>query len=153
MLFLTFNNVTCKLLACKSYIYIYIYIIINIIIIKSRWFLWPSFSIRPSHMLLPACLANYILCPRRAVVGKFLLVGQHWHGHKKDPKVNVTYEEWFEISRWTNRTWILHNVSNVMWHILKKRTLIHWSNGQFFLVINSQLFLLYNFSKFLYIHR
>ena len=45
----------------------------------------------------------------------------------------VENEEWFEISRWTNGTWILYNVYNVMWRILKKRTLIHWSNGQFFL--------------------
>ena len=63
----------------------------------------------------------------------------------------VENEELFEISRWTNGTWILHNVSNVRWRILKKRTLIHWSNGQLFLVINSKLFLLYSFSKFLYI--
>ena len=47
------------------------------------------------------------------------------------------------MSWWTNGTWIMHNVSNIRWHILKKWTLIHWSNSQFFL--------LYNFSKFLYI--
>ena len=63
----------------------------------------------------------------------------------------VENEEWFEIFLWTNRTWIRHNVSKIRRRISKKRTLIHWSNGQFFLVINSQLFLLYNFSKFLYI--
>ena len=55
----------------------------------------------------------------------------------------VENEEWFEISQWTNEMWILHNVSNVRWRILKKRMQIHWSNGQFFL--------LYNFSKFLFI--
>ena len=46
----------------------------------------------------------------------------------------VEIEEWIEISRWTNGTWILHNVSNVTWRILKKRTLIHWSNSQCFLL-------------------
>ena len=38
-----------------------------------------SLAIHPYHPLLPAGLLNNIQCPYRAVVGKFLLVGQHWH--------------------------------------------------------------------------
>ena len=56
---------------------------------------------------------------------------------KKNPDLYdlnfVENEEWFKISRWTNGTWIMHNVSNIRWLILKKQTLIHWLNGQFFL--------------------
>ena len=36
-------------------------------------------AIRPYHSSLPAGLLEYILCLYRAVVCKFLLVGQHWH--------------------------------------------------------------------------
>ena len=35
--------------------------------------------IRPYHPLLPAGPLDYILCPYRAVVLKFLSVSQHWH--------------------------------------------------------------------------
>ena len=38
-------------------------------------------SIRPYHPLLPAGLPNYILCPHRAEVNKFLLVGQPLQVH------------------------------------------------------------------------
>ena len=48
------------------YIYIYIYI-----------------SIRTSYSLFLASLSDYILCPYRAVVDKFLLVGQYWRVHIK----------------------------------------------------------------------
>ena len=40
-------------------------------------------SIRPNHPSLPAGLPYYILCPHRAVVSKFLLVGQHLYFHVK----------------------------------------------------------------------
>ena len=40
-----------------------------------------SLSPRPNHPSLSASLPNCILCPSRAVVSKFLLVGQHWHEH------------------------------------------------------------------------
>ena len=44
-----------------------------------------AFSIRTYHSPpLPAGLPNYILYPHRAVVSKFLLVGQHWHVHVKE---------------------------------------------------------------------
>ena len=37
----------------------------------------------PYHPSLSACLPDYIFCPHRAVVCKFLLVGQYWHIHVK----------------------------------------------------------------------
>ena len=40
-------------------------------------------SIRPYHPSLLVGLPNYILCPHRAVVDKFLLNGQHWYIHVK----------------------------------------------------------------------
>ena len=42
-----------------------------------------SLAIHPYHLSFPAGLLDYILCLYRAVVGKFLLVGQHWHIHVK----------------------------------------------------------------------
>ena len=46
-------------------------------------FSWLSFSlyICPYHLLPPAGLPYYILCPHRADVDKSLVVGQHWHVH------------------------------------------------------------------------
>ena len=69
----------------------------------------------------------------------------------------VENEEWFEISWWTNGKWIMHNVSNIRWRILKKRTLIHRSNGQFFLSKTANFSCttfpnFYIFLHFLYIH-
>ena len=45
----------------------------------------PGFSlyIRPYHPSLSTGLLNYILCPHRAIVRKFLLVVQPWHVHVK----------------------------------------------------------------------
>ena len=40
-------------------------------------------SILPYHRSLPTGLPNNIVCPFRAVVGKFLLVGQHRHVNVK----------------------------------------------------------------------
>ena len=55
-----------------------IYVFIIIITIKSRWqHGFPWLSIRPYHPSLP----NYIQCPHRANVNKFLLVGQLKHVH------------------------------------------------------------------------
>ena len=42
-----------------------------------------SVTIRPYHPSLLAGLLDYILCLYRAVVGEFLLVGQHCHIHVK----------------------------------------------------------------------
>ena len=42
-------------------------------------FLSLSLSICHYHPSLPACLPNYIQCPHRADVNRFLQVGQHWH--------------------------------------------------------------------------
>ena len=41
-----------------------------------------TLSIHPYYPSLPAGLPNYTLCPHRANVNKFLLVGQHWHVHE-----------------------------------------------------------------------
>ena len=44
-------------------------------------------SLSPSpayHPSLPVGVLDYILCPYRAVVGKFFLVGQHWHIRVKE---------------------------------------------------------------------
>ena len=38
-----------------------------------------SLPIRPYHPSLWAGFPDYILCPYRAIVSKFLLAGQHWH--------------------------------------------------------------------------
>ena len=38
-----------------------------------------SLAIRPYRLSLPTGLLDDIPCPYRAVRGKFLLVGQHWH--------------------------------------------------------------------------
>ena len=63
-----------------------------VILIKSTWkhgflslflSLTLSLSIRPYHPSLPAGVPNFILCPCRGVVGKFLLVYNHWHDHVK----------------------------------------------------------------------
>ena len=40
-----------------------------------------SLPVRPYHLLLPAGPLICILCPHRAVVGKFLLTNQHWLLH------------------------------------------------------------------------
>ena len=48
--------------------------------------------IYPYHPLLTPDLLNYILCPHRTVVGKFLMVDQHWHVHVKGSMGEVTYE-------------------------------------------------------------
>ena len=60
-------------------------VFIIIIIIKSRWrrgFPRLSLFIYPYHSSLPSSLSNYILCHRRTVIYKFLLVrpceGIHW---------------------------------------------------------------------------
>ena len=42
-----------------------------------------ALSIHLYHPLLPAGLPNYILCPHRTYVDKFLLVDQQWHVHVK----------------------------------------------------------------------
>ena len=55
-------------------------IIIIIIILKLHcWheFFWLSLVIHPNHTSLPAGRPDSILCTHRAVIGKFLLVGQH----------------------------------------------------------------------------
>ena len=72
------------------YIYIYIYIIISRSLHGFPWF---SFTIRLYHLSFPAGLPNYILCPNRAVVDKFLLVVQHFaRPCEGGPWENVTYE-------------------------------------------------------------
>ena len=45
----------------------------------SHRFPWLSLAICFYHPLLPAGLPDYILCPYRAVVDKFLLASQHSH--------------------------------------------------------------------------
>ena len=57
-------------------------------VVLTSWFsltlsLSLSLFLRPYHPSSPAVLLNYILCPQRADVDKFLLVGQHWHVHVK----------------------------------------------------------------------
>ena len=52
-------------------------LMILILIIKSRWklrFPWLPLSIRPYHPSLPVGISNYIPCPYRADVNKFLLL-------------------------------------------------------------------------------
>ena len=67
-----------------------------IIIIKSRCWARISLSlclaICPYHLSLPVGLLDYILCPYKAVVGKFLLVVQHCHVYVQGPWENVTYD-------------------------------------------------------------
>ena len=46
-------------------------------------FPWLSLAICTYHPLFQAGLLDYILCPNRAVVGKFLLVSHHSHVHVK----------------------------------------------------------------------
>ena len=41
-------------------------------------FPWLSLSIHPYHPSIPTGPLNSILCPHWAVIGKFLLIGQHW---------------------------------------------------------------------------
>ena len=38
-----------------------------------------SLTIRPDHPSFLVGLLDYVLSPYRVVVGKFLLVDQHWH--------------------------------------------------------------------------
>ena len=47
----------------------------------SHGFPWHSLGIYPYHPLLPTGLLDDILCLYKAVLGKFLLVSQHWHVH------------------------------------------------------------------------
>ena len=55
-------------------IYIYIYICVCVCV---------CVCVCSYYLSLAARLPNNILCPRRAVVGKFLLVDQHWNDHVK----------------------------------------------------------------------
>ena len=65
------------------YIYIYIYISSSNTASMDSPPLSLSLTIRPYRPSLSAGLPDYILCLYRAVVGRFLLVGQHWHVHVK----------------------------------------------------------------------
>ena len=72
------------------YIYIYIYVCVCVcayayqhyhhqVTLLARISLTLSLSIRLNHPLLPAGLPDYIQCPRRAFVGKFLQINQIYH--------------------------------------------------------------------------
>ena len=50
-------------------------------VILPAWIPHLSFSILPYRRSPPASLPIYILCPHRADIDKFLLVGQHWRVH------------------------------------------------------------------------
>ena len=47
-----------------------------------------SLSTSPYHQSV-TILPNYILCPYRANVNKFLLVSQHWHVHAEGSKLHL----------------------------------------------------------------
>ena len=80
-----------------QYIYIYIYITLCMLhrlhnqVALTAWISLTLLSIRPYHPSLSAGFPNYILCPHRAAVCKFLLTNSGtsmW----RDPLENVTYE-------------------------------------------------------------
>ena len=93
---LTFFFIQLSLLSCLLLPLLYLfcfYSTISVAVFLTSIFLdrqvvlpaWISLtlSICPYHPSLLTGLQDYILCHHRAVVGKFLSVGQHWHVHGK----------------------------------------------------------------------
>ena len=63
------------------YIYIHLYIYTFLFLLYTYIFIYFLY-----HTSLLTGLLDYILCPYRAVVGKFLWVGQHWYVSVKESK-------------------------------------------------------------------
>ena len=67
----------------SGWVFIIIIIINQVLLARISLTLSLSLFVRPYPPSLPVGLLNYTLCSHTAFVGKFLLVGQHWHVHVK----------------------------------------------------------------------